>query len=296
MTATVASKPSLLARTIQFPLVRLVIGIICVIVPMAFIQLGMEKADFAKGSPLILLGKIFECAMVVLGYLGFVRYIEKRKVTELSIDGAVSESGVGIVIGLVMFSLTIGTIALFGSYTVTGTNPMVVMIPLAFTSIVGGIVEELLLRGLFFRLVEEWVGSWIALAASAALFGALHLMNPNATPIAALAIALEAGLMLGAAYMVTRRLWLAIGIHMAWNFAQGGIFGVAVSGNKSVGLLQSTLSGPEFISGGEFGAEASIFAVIFGLISTVIFLRVAIQNGNIVLPFWRRSKILRDVN
>jgi uncharacterized protein len=282
-------KPSQFWRIIHFPLVRLVIGIICVITPLFFIQFGMEKVSIEKGSSLIRLGNLVACAMSVLGYIGFVRFIERRRVTELNLVGAGREWASGIAIGLIMFGLTIGAIALAGSYKIIGVNPVISIVPVALNSIIAGITEEILLRGLFFRIVEEWVGSWIALAASAVLFGALHLLNPNATPIAAVAIALEAGLMLGVAYMLTRRLWLAIGIHMAWNFAQGGIFGVAVSGSKSVGLLQSVLSGPEFISGGAFGAEASIFAVVFGVALTLIFLRIAIRRNNIVHPFWRES-------
>jgi uncharacterized protein len=186
-----------------------------------------------------------------------------------------------------MFALTIGSITLLGDYQILGRNPWSVLlafIPLVLTS---GVVEEILLRGLFFRIMEEWTGSWIAIALSAALFGALHLGNSNATAVAGAAIAIEAGVMLAAAYMVTRRLWLAIGIHMAWNVTQGGIFGVAVSGNESKGLLVSKLTGSDLISGGKFGAEASIFAVIFGIILSIILFRIATQRGQFRKPNWK---------
>jgi hypothetical protein len=88
--------------------------------------------------------------------------------------------------------------------------------------------------------------------------------------------------------MVTRRLWLAIGIHFAWNFTQGGIFGVAVSGIQANGLLQATLSGPELLSGGAFGAEASIIAVIVCLAAGACFMWRASVKGNFVRPFWKR--------
>jgi uncharacterized protein len=123
---------------------------------------------------------------------------------------------------------------------------------------------------------------------SALIFGAGHLGNPNATLWAALAIAIEAGIMLAAAYVLTRRLWVPIGIHMAWNFVQGGIFGVAVSGNEAQGLLQSTLSGPTLLSGGEFGAEASIFAVIVCLTAGIYFIWKSYTQGKFIKPFWNR--------
>jgi membrane protease YdiL (CAAX protease family) len=136
--------------------------------------------------------------------------------------------------------------------------------------------------------MEESLGTWLALLISALIFGLMHIANPNATLWSALAIAIEAGIMLAAAYTLTRRLWLPIGIHFAWNFVQGGIFGVAVSGNGVRGLLQSTLSGPALLSGGEFGAEASIFAVIVCLAAGVYLIQAAWKKGNILKPFWTR--------
>jgi hypothetical protein len=127
------------------------------------------------------------------------------------------------------------------------------------------------------------------LVISAVVFGFLHLIYPNATLVAAVAIALEAGILLAAAYVLTRRLWLAIGIHFAWNFTQGGIFGVAVSGNQARGLLQSTLTGPELLSGGAFGAEASLFAILVCLAAGVYLLWRAWRKGSFVTPFWRRN-------
>ncbi len=104
-------------------------------------------------------------------------------------------------------------------------------------------------------------GTFWALIISGSLFGAAHLSNPNATWYAALAIAIEAGLMLGILFTMTKRLWLSIGCHFAWNFVQGGIFGAAVSGGKSRGLLLTNFSGPPILTGGEFGPEASIITV-----------------------------------
>ena len=75
------------------------------------------------------------------------------------------------------------------------------------------------------------------------------------TWFSAIAIMLEAGVLLGSAYFLTRRLWLPIGLHIGWNFTQGGVFGIAVSGHPSSGLLQAVLSGPTWLSGGAFGAN-----------------------------------------
>jgi GNAT superfamily N-acetyltransferase len=101
------------------------------------------------------------------------------------------------------------------------------------------------------------------------------------------AIALEAGVMLAAAYMVTRRIWLAIGIHAAWNFTQSGIFGVPTSGVASPGYLEGHLHGSALVSGGAFGPEASLVAVAVCLAAGLCMLRVARQKGQILKPSWQ---------
>jgi hypothetical protein len=156
-------------------------------------------------------------------------------------------------------------------------------------AILSGVLEELLIRGALFRILEHWLGSWFALALSAAIFGALHLFNPGATWFAGLAIAIEAGVLLAAAYMVTQRLWLCIGVHIAWNFTQGGIYSVAVSGGGGQGLLQAKMVGSDWLTGGTFGAEASVVALIVCSLAGLILLAVAIKRGNIIRPVWVRS-------
>ena len=95
-----------------------------------------------------------------------------------------------------------------------------------------GFTEELLFRGILFRWIEEFGGSWAALAVTSALFGLAHIFNPGATWFSSFAIAVEAGVLLGGAYMLTRNLWLAMGLHAGWNFTQGEIFDVPVSGTR----------------------------------------------------------------
>jgi membrane protease YdiL (CAAX protease family) len=153
-----------------------------------------------------------------------------------------------------------------------------------------GVTEELLIRAVAFRILEGWLGSWLALSASAVLFGLMHLPNPQATVLSSVAIALEGGVMLAAAYMVTRRVWLAIGIHVAWNFTQSGIFGVTTSGVDSTGYLEGHLQGPSVLSGGAFGPEASIVAVAVCLAAGLYLVRVANAKGHILKPSWRRKQ------
>jgi hypothetical protein len=96
--------------------------------------------------------------------------------------------------------------------------------------------------------------------------------------------------MLAAAYLLTGRLWLSMGIHFAWNLTQGSIFDAAVSGQSATGLLRSTLQGPELLTGGAFGAEASVVAMaVCGLFGAYLVWR-AWRAGKFVRPIWLRGK------
>lgn len=150
----------------------------------------------------------------------------------------------------------------------------------------GAVLEEVVMRGVVFRILEQWLGSWIALVISAAVFGLLHLLNPGVTLLNASAVMMEAGIMLAAAYMLTRRLWFCIGSHFAWNFMQGGVFSAAVSGGAASGLLQAKLVGPVWLTGGTFGIEASVIAVAVCLMAGLTLLFAARRRGNVTQPAW----------
>ncbi len=96
--------------------------------------------------------------------------------------------------------------------------------------------------------------------------------------------------MLAAVYMVTRRLWISIGLHLAWNFAQSGVFSGIVSGAfNQPGLLKSTIEGPVTLTGGNFGLEASIVSVLICTVAGVAMLMIAVRRGHIVPPYWKRG-------
>ncbi|WP_294047799.1 CPBP family intramembrane glutamic endopeptidase [Sphingomonas sp.] len=232
-----------------------------------------------EGVGRIVLGALAAAAFVAM-YVAFCRIVERRPPRELVPAGAAIELGAGLAIGLVLFSTVVAAIWALGGYRVIGHNGMGVLPPVIGMVLVSAIPEEIVFRGLFFRLIERWLGSGAALALSAALFGAMHLLNPGATWLAAVAIALEAGVMLAALYMLTRRLWAAIGVHAAWNFAQGGIYGIAVSGNATRGLLVPAPSDASpLVTGGAFGAEASLPAIVVATAFGAAMLWLAWRRG-----------------
>jgi len=282
------AQPTLGARIVRHPMFRLLIAFLFVAGSYA-IAFGVgHTLGPHKGPWLLLFACVCVAAIFVASYALFCRFIERRPVVELGLAGAPLELGGGIVTGLLLFSAVVAVIAALGGYSVVGTRGAGVLVPALAISIASGFSEEIIFRGWFFRLVEQWLGTWIALILSAALFGALHLGNPNATLLAGAAIALEAGIMLAAIYLITRRLWTAIGVHAAWNFAQGGIYGIPVSGGAMDGVLVPRISGPDLLTGGAFGAEASLPAIIVATAFGIGMLLVAYRRGGFVAPFWLR--------
>jgi membrane protease YdiL (CAAX protease family) len=191
-------------------------------------------------------------------------------------------------IGVVLQSLTMLVIVLNGGFEIVSVNPISnVIIPftIAFTV---AVFEEILIRGIIFRIIEEKLGSYISLLISAIIFGALHLLNPNSTLISGLCVGIEAGLLLGAAYIYTRNLWFPIAIHFAWNFMQSGIFGAITSGNeKTSSLLTTKLTGNSFITGGEFGPEGTIQALIFCVLASIVLLQLS--KHKLIHPYWKKK-------
>lgn len=224
-------------------------------------------------------------AAALVVYARVVRWTEHRRAVEVAPRGAGRPAVVGTAVGAAMFAVVVGVLGLTGSFHVDGWGSVPGAVGLVGLMAAGAVTEELLFRGVLLRAVQERVGTWVALGVTAALFGAIHLTNPDATPAGALAIALEAGGMLGAAYVATGNLWLPIGLHLGWNVAESALFSTEVSGNgASRGLLDSSTTGSTLLTGGRFGPEASILSVGVCLVVTVVLLVVAHRRGRIV-PF-----------
>jgi membrane protease YdiL (CAAX protease family) len=241
-------------------------------------------------APLTLLLGLATAGLTLLVYAWIVRRTEQRAPVEVQRSGAGGALGRGVLIGFGLFTAVIVNIALLGDYRVDGWGSGSGAIALLGFSVAAAVTEEVIFRGVLFRIVEGWFGTWWALALTGALFGASHLLNPHASLWGALAIAVEAGGMLAAAYAATRTLWLPIGLHFAWNFAEGGFFGTDVSGtDQPQGLLHGVMSGSTWITGGDFGPEGSLYSVLAGIIVTTVFLVIARRRGNLVPGRRRRA-------
>ena len=279
-------------RIVDFPLIAMLIaiGLLIVGITIAYIiasvaippirGVGIELKFDIVAIPIILL--IYKLVIVRLG---------DHPRDDLRAAGSLKPLGWGLLGGFLIFSLIVAFAAALGVYRITGPGDLRSLpTALVASAIFPALSEEIVFRGVLFRWIEEFGGSWVALILTSAFFGAGHLMNPSATTIAAVGIAFEAGVMLGAAYMLTRSLWLPIGLHAAWNFAQGEIYDIPVSGMPVHGVVDARLCCNPLLTGGGFGLEASLIAMVVATLFGLWLLWLAIRRGQLVQPRWARQR------
>jgi membrane protease YdiL (CAAX protease family) len=281
------SAPPVWMRVLQFPLTRLVVLGGIVFYMMARTE-GMIIAF--KDSPLT--GVVIAVAMslaIMVFYVAWGKFIERRDVIELSLPGAGREFAIGALVGTALYTACVLLLMLLGMYKIEGLSPLSIMIPGIAMAVKSAVFEELVFRGVLFGSVEAMAGSWIAIIVSSLVFGFIHLLNPSATIGGAVYICVEAGLLFSAAYMVTRRLWMAMGLHMFWNYVQSAVFSGIVSGGVMMpGLFKTKVEGPDFVTGGSFGMEESLGALTFCTGAGIVMLLIAMRRGHMLPPPWKR--------
>lgn len=289
MDASAEAQTAIWRRVLRSPFLRLLVLGVALVYFMGWAQSWLEIYQTAP-----LLSVLIQVCLGLLAmalYVAYGKLVEGREVTELSMRGAAREWGIGAVLGAGLYTACAVSLMLLGIYKVEGLNPIVFLLPNLAMSIKAGIFEELVFRGVLHKSVEDIFGSWAGILASSLAFGLLHLLNPAATFGGAIYICIEAGLLLSAAYLVTRRLWVGIGLHMAWNYFQSAVFSGVVSGAVSdPGLLKATVEGPDWLTGGSFGMEQSVFALLYCTSAGVVLLLIAMRRGHLLPPFWKRAR------
>jgi membrane protease YdiL (CAAX protease family) len=280
-------------KVVDFPLVAMLIalGVVigCAVVTMLLVRYVVPPVPPLTSN---LEFDLIAILLLIIAYELIIRRLGEHPHDDYRDPKALRHLGLGLGAGFLIFSFAVGVAALMGVYRATGEGDASDLLrALIGPAIYAAIFEELIFRGLLFRWIEAFGGSWAALLLTSAFFGAAHLANPNASPIAAVGIAFEAGVMLGAAYMLTRSLWLPMGLHAAWNFTQGEIYDIPVSGTPVHGLLVARLSGPPLLTGNGFGLEASPIAIIVATLFGLWLLWLAIRKGELMKPCWVRRRI-----
>ena len=288
-------------RVWQFPLVVMLVAMALVVLVGAAVTIVVAILTNVFGSgtdePLAEpVGVMTLVAALIVLQKGVLRRLGERRHDDLRFADAPQGLALGTVAAFGLFSAIVGVAALLGAYRIDGWGGMSNWLFVLFTAgISAGFVEEFVFRGIVFRWIEEFGGSWAALFISSALFGVVHIGNDNATWFSSFAIAIEAGVMFGAAYMLTRSLWMPIGLHFGWNVTQGLVWDVPISGNAVDGLVDARLVGDPLISGGAFGLEASVIALLVAGGFGVWLVRRAASKGEVMQPRWVRRRRVASV-
>jgi len=234
-------------------------------------------------GPVPVLGAVAAVAV----YWLVMRRVARRSTPEIARRGAGREALLGGATGLGFVLVSALLITAFGGYSFSwaGHGFVAVVRSAVMVQIGAAVTEELLFRGLALQALEQLWGSRAAIVITGLFFGVAHLSAPGAGAWSALAIALEAGVMLGAAFLWRRSIWFVTGLHFAWNTTEQ-LLGIPVSGHTPEGLFTVDVHGSAVLTGGGFGLEAAMVPVVIGVLLAARMFVLA-RRGGALLP--RRS-------
>jgi len=250
---------------------------------LAFTSLPQSEKEPIAGTVLA----IVICTVYILLY----RRYENRTVTELSPRHLPRYLTGGILVGAGLASTIVFIQYLTHVLTINGIRSFLPLLPNLWNTFVNSIVAEVLIIGIFFRLIEIWLGSYLALLIMAVVFFCLHISAPGATPIIAFAVSMHAALLLGPVYIYTRSLWAPIAIHFAWDFSFAALYGASINDHTMDNSLLNTASGgSDLLTGGYFGPQGSVQAAALCLLTGLIFLRLSRRYNKILPPSFRKPR------
>jgi membrane protease YdiL (CAAX protease family) len=242
---------------------------------------------------IMLVISLAQCA-IPFAVLSFCcRHFEQRSLASIGLifRNVLRDTSKGALISTGIMSLAVLILWRVGAYQVVNISPqkdVAALIIGIITSVSAPINEEIFFRGTLFRHLEQLSGSWLALLVSGLLFGLLHSWRPYASWHSSFFLAVDVGFLCAGLYMLTRSLWVPMGMHFAWNVCEEFIYGLPNSGTtSSVSLLHALVKGPAWLTGGNFGPEASVLPFGICLIVNALVLalimrkRVAVQCSGI---------------
>lgn len=271
-------------RVLRHPVARMVAASMAMFLALALSFAVMESL-LPKDS-LIAWPNLVAALACALGYWAYVKRVEHREVTELSGSGALNEWAGGAALGMLLGLLALAPLWSLGIYRIEGLGAGFVFVNQMPEMLLVSVFEELLIRGVIFRIAEQAWGSWRALVLSTVVFVVAHL--PGEISLMGMLVTASASLAFTAAYQFSRRLWWPMGMHFAWNYLFAVVFSIPVSGHETKGWVQGWMSGPEWLSGGAYGIEASATALMVWATVAALLLRRAHKGGEFI-PHLQRS-------
>lgn len=261
---------SAVRRFFAYPIVWMLVGGVLIMGANAVcVGVGGEN-----GPSFLAAGSVVAAVLALVLYRVVMRFLARRETVELRFDARELARGMAIGAGFIGASATAVVIA--GGYELAWNpeaDPSVVAFAIA-VNLGAAVCEELAFRGMLLEGIERISNRAVAVGATALLFGGVHALNPAASVWSSVAIAIEAGVLLGTAYVWRRNLWFVIGLHFAWNTIEM-LLGIPVSGHREPSLFLTSVHGNPWLSGGEFGIEASVVPVALSVILSVWMVRRA---------------------
>ena len=167
----------------------------------------------------------------------------------------------GLMAGAVFFALVGTGHVVDVRFALSGTELIALLGTPLLVAVLVGCWEELVFRGYLFQNLSEGLGRTIAIVVSCVLYGLIHAGNDAAGALST-GIIVAFGFLRLYGYLATGLLWLSAGMHIGWNYFQAVIFGFPASGHvESTTLLQHERAGATWLSGGDFGPEASVIVL-----------------------------------
>ncbi|WP_099478002.1 CPBP family intramembrane glutamic endopeptidase [Paenibacillus ihbetae] len=251
----------------RFPIVWMLVGAIGIVLIDTLFRQLTERVDGVISLALTLVMGL----LAILVYKLTLTYLARRSTPEIARQRAGIEALLGVLTGTIFIAGSVFIIMALGGYSFQWASSA--SVGSVLTSSIGAalgaaIVEELIFRGLVFQAIDRFWGKPLALAVTSLFFGIAHLGNTGATLWSSFAIALEAGVLLGAAFLWRRNLWFAMGLHFSWNAIEE-LLGIPVSGHSSAGLFTVEVNGTTLLTGGDFGLEGSIVPVVVSLLISI---------------------------
>jgi len=200
----------------------------------------------------------------------WVRFFEKRLFRSIGFvkKGALKFYLKGFFIGLIMLAIVVTLMRIVGVVSFTKSpepinlNMIGVIILMLVGYMVQGAGEEVLARGWQFQIIGARYKPWLGAVISSIIFALLHGMNTGVSLLAVINLILFAFL-LTFLILYDKNIWAACGWHTSWNWAMENIYGLKVSGTEGLGsVLDSSINGPNYLTGGDFGPEGSIFTTM----------------------------------
>lgn len=242
--------------------------------------------------------------MVMLGaYSLMLRYLDRERGSTLAAMGLplrkgwLRESLLGAAIAFGLITLAASAIAVFGHIEMHMILNRVAerrLVEITILLLFGAMMEELMFRGYPFQRLVDAVGKTGAILLFSALFGFVHLNNPNAGGFLSWGFfnTIAIGVVFAIAYLKFRTLWLPWGMHFGWNFSLGVIYGLPVSGLSLFSVvIKSSAAGPALLTGGAYGIEASLTGAVAIVVGLAVILALP-GPRNTVLPFPQQSPLI----